>query len=178
MAIELEHCPVPWDTSPSQSSVTLTHTETGEAPICSVTLLGNYLLDGPTLADCFVRIDFDQAWVTRTGWHPDNQRVTDLPGFSVSNESEFEPANYLNWRETSWRLTGLCPDPGFLVATHCDWNSASLWEGPDWKHFIVDGLDGFVEIFATGASWRLWHFAPGQDLTMIEQTAVFADGQI
>ena len=58
------------------------------------------------------------------------------------------------------------PDPGFYFSTDSEWLEAERhsWatrqrgapRPEDAVHFLLDGRDGYVEILASGFTWRAW----------------------
>ena len=94
------------------------------------------------------------------------------PGFSESQV--IETAAY-DWSEVSarllpgersheniervvsaWRETGVCPNPRMYEVVFSSWLSQlGLDEGKKWKHFLIAGSDGYIEIVAQGWKWLL-----------------------
>ena len=127
MPVILKACRVPWDISPS-GALTLTHTETDVSPECSVVFGGGRLGEDGRI-DIRIEISFEHAWFARCGPKRDNDDITSI-GYEVTGAYDGPSLSYLDWRRTRWRQTGLCPDPGFFVATRSDWQEtvhASGW---------------------------------------------------
>jgi hypothetical protein len=149
----LTHCQVPWAISPTRSGVTLTHQETDVAPNCLATVgVGSLTPNNKT--DCgLVEICFESCYFARTGPKSDNADIECI-GYQVTPRYEGS-ADYLEWRASTWRKTGYCPDPGFYIATQSPWlDSIRMPYRKDAKHYVIEGRDGYVEVIATGYRWR------------------------
>ena len=70
---------------------------------------------------------------------------------------------HLDWLRREWKAPGLCPRPGFYVATESEWLSSL----PDTRqegchHYVVVGRDGYVELIAARFRWREWLWTGGR----------------
>ena len=95
-------------------------------------------------------------------------RTRPLGGGGVDTIYPVEPSyggdmnGYLDWLRREWKATGLCPSPGFYVATESEWLSSL----PDAHyershHYVVVGRDGYVELIAERFRWREWLWTAG-----------------
>jgi len=69
----------------------------------------------------------------------------------------------LDWLRREWNAKGLCPNPGFYVATESEWLSTfpdADQEGR--QHYVVVGRDGYVELIAERFRWREWMWTDGR----------------
>src|SRR4051794_3063736 len=116
----LKPCRVPWAISPSTSGVTLTHHETDIEPECIVVLGGGRLQKDDRTDDRRIEIAFRDCYYARTAPHPDTGGIEVL-SYRVIQERPDPAAHYIAWRHDRWRATGVCPNPGFFVATQSNW---------------------------------------------------------
>jgi hypothetical protein len=155
-------CRVPWAISPSTSGLTLRHSESDTQPECTVTLgAGRLRADGRT-DDRRIEIVFELSYYARVGPHSDTEGVEAL-GYSIVFPFEYDPADYLERRAHMWREAGYCPDPRFYVAQQSAWLAAL----PDFRHggfrhYVIDGRDGYVELIARRYRWREWLWNEGE----------------
>jgi hypothetical protein len=55
-----------------------------------------------------------------------------------------------------WLASGTCPNPGMYEVQFSPWlASLGLASQPKWKHYLLLGSDGYVEIIAQGWEWKL-----------------------
>jgi hypothetical protein len=157
----LTPCRVPWAISPSMSGVTITHTETDVEPECTVVFgAGRFGEDGSTDSRR-VEIVFKLCYYARVGPHSDSEGVDSL-GYMLDPRIMCAASDYLGWRERRWRETGNCPDPGFFVAKQSAWLvSLPDFFRRDFRHYVVDGRDGYVEVIARQFKWREWPWTEG-----------------
>ena len=136
------------------SAVTLTQVETDTEPECSIVLGGGRMSDEGLLDSRRIEIDFKMCH---------HARSLPLGGGGVDAIYPVEPSyegdtnGYLDWLRREWKATGLCPRPGFYVATESEWLSSL----PDTRqegchHYVVVGRDGYVELIAARFRWREW----------------------
>jgi hypothetical protein len=151
----LTPCLVPWAISPSGSGVTLTHSESDVEPECTVVFVAGRLGQDDRTDIRHVEIVFNQCYHARVGPHSDSEGVEAL-GY-VIDPPRPSAEDYLNWRVRHWRETGSCPDSGFYVAKRSAWlESLPNFFRPDFRHYVVDGRDGYVELIAREFKWREW----------------------
>ena len=150
----LTPCRVPWMVGPSTSALRLTHMETDTEPRCSVVLGGGRMSEEGQLDNRRIEIDFELCHHTRT---------LPLGGGGVSAIYPVEPdyegdmSGYLDWLRGQWKATGLCPRPGFYVATESEWLSSLEAPGSVTCHqYVVVGRDGYIELIADRYRWREW----------------------
>jgi len=157
----LTPCHVPWAISPSTSGVTLMHGESDVEPECVVAFgAGRLRADGRTDSRRVV-VAFERCYYARVGPHSDTESVETI-GYAIDRPIECEPARYLDWRARRWRETGRCPDPGFYVAKQSAWLEGLPGHfRPDFKQYVVDGRDGYVELIARRFRWREWLWDDG-----------------
>ena len=154
MTTTLRNCEVPWSISPSSSGVTLIHEETDVEPLCRVVLgAGRLNSDGRTDLRR-IEIVFELAYFTRTTPHSDYHGPSEY-GFDVVDEYQGNQHN--EWRKQQWLETGICPDSGFYVADSSDWlESVPKFCKREFKHYLLDGRDGHVELLASKYRWAEW----------------------
>src|SRR3954453_15224816 len=111
----LTPCRVPWAISPTTSGLTLTHTETDVAPECTVVLGGGRLQADGRTDDRRIELAFDRCYFARIGPHCDTEGIEAI-GYEMVGKYEGSMDDYLTWRASHWRATGLCPNSGFYVA--------------------------------------------------------------
>jgi hypothetical protein len=159
------------------SGVTLVHSESDVEPACSVVLAGGRLCDDDLVDLRRIELTFKFAYYARLGWHDDNEDIRAV-GYSVEGgEETFEgaPADYVRWSARRWREQGHCPESGFYVATRSDWLGSVQrhFSHIPLRHYVIDGRDGYVEVLASGFSWREWIWNDGsRDLLVDPADAV------
>jgi hypothetical protein len=62
-----------------------------------------------------------------------------------------ELADWLARYDEAWRLTTFCPNPYFYEIEQSPW-AASY--GTDTRHYLVAGVDSYVEVVCKGFDWR------------------------
>ncbi|HEV2296585.1 MAG TPA: hypothetical protein VGR35_22265 [Tepidisphaeraceae bacterium] len=100
-----------------------------------------------------MEIVFDACYHARLGPHDDSE------GVEVLRYTVDPPApgggDYLDWLARRWREVGICPRSGFWVAKRSAWMDVLPdFFRRDFRHFIVDGRDGYVELIARRFAWR------------------------
>jgi hypothetical protein len=173
----LKPCRVPWSISPTMSGVTLTHCETDVAPECSVVFGAGRLQDNDRTDSRRVELVFEACYYARIGPHSDTEGIEAI-GYEVVDPFEFDASDYLSLRSRLWRASGLCPDSGFYVALHSEW-LAGL---PDYfresfRHYVVDGRDGYVELIARRFKWREWLWDEGERESAPSNGPVVGEGE-
>jgi hypothetical protein len=154
-------CRVPWSVSPSMSGVTLFHSETDVEPECSVVFGGGRLQVNGRTDSRRIEITFKLCFYSRTGPHSDSEGVEAI-GYSVAEGFAGDMRDYLEWRRNKWQKDGVCPTPGFYVARESEWlQSLPEFFQKDFRHYVVDGRDGYVELIAQSFKWREWLWAEG-----------------
>src|SRR5262249_41025273 len=101
--------------------------------------------------------------------HRDDESLLDLTGYDIvprRREGDVPLLDAIEAEEAEWLRTGVCQDPGFYFCTDSAWlrSERDSWayrqrghyRPEDAVHFLLNGRDGFVEILASGFSWRLW----------------------
>ena len=59
-------------------------------------------------------------------------------------------------RRKQWLKTGISPNPGMYEVKDSPWlASTGLAAQAQWKHYLLTGCDGGVEVLAQGWEWRL-----------------------
>lgn len=161
MRVILRSIGVPWAISPSTSGVTLTHAETDMAPECTVVLGANRLSANGKLESCRVDIAFHLSYYAKVGRHEDSESIEAI-GYKVIDAYDGDAESYIDWRQRTWQLTGKCPDPGFYVAEHSEWiETLPTSFRQDFRHYVIDGRDGYVELIAKSFSWKAWRWSTG-----------------
>jgi hypothetical protein len=155
VATILKPCRMPWAVSPSTSGLTLTHCETDVSPECTIVFGAGRMRPGGGTDDRRVELAFEHAAWTRTGPKDDNSGI-ESAGFEVPGAYSGPMEGYLDWRRRIWLETGICPDSGFYVATKSEWTASLNPEGSLFRHYVLSGRDGYVEILAIRFAWREW----------------------
>lgn len=152
----LTPCQVPWAISPTTSGVTLTHSESDVEPECSVVLGAGRLTDDDRTDDRRIEITFNFCCFARVGPHSDDVGIEAI-GYRIEPTYDGEMKEYLCWRSRQWRSSGTCPDSGFYVAQQSIWlASLPKFFQSDFRHYVIDGRDGYVELIARRYRWREW----------------------
>jgi hypothetical protein len=126
-----------------------------------VVLGGGRLCEDGCTDDRRIEITFKLCYYARVGPHEDTQGIEAI-GYEVVGELQDEARDYLDWRETEWRTTGLCPDSGFYVARESAWlRSLPVRFKANYRHYVLDGRDGYVEVIAKSFRWREWLWVEG-----------------
>jgi hypothetical protein len=99
--------------------------------------------------------------------HRDDEELLDVTGYDIVPRRRDNGFDTYQDEQDEWLRTGLCPDPGFYFSANTTWLET---ERPSWTarqrghprpdeviHFLLDGRDGYIEIFAVGFTWRAWH---------------------
>ena len=59
--------------------------------------------------------------------------------------------------ESALASSAFCPNSGFYVAKTSAWlSNLTPSVHKDFRHYVVDGRDGYVELIADRYSWREW----------------------
>jgi len=154
----LTPCPVPWAVSPSMSGVTLSHGESDTRPECTVVFGAGRLQEDGRTDSRRVEIAFEECYYARVGPHSDREGVEAL-GYAIDPHITCMDADH----DRRWRETGCCPDPGFYVARESGWlESLPDFYRRGFRHYVVDGRDGYVELIARQYRWREWLWTSGQ----------------
>ena len=142
--------------------VTLLHSESDVEPECTV-VFGAGRLGADSRTDSRrVEIVFKLCYFARIGPHSDTEGVEVL-GYTIDPAIACTAADYLGWRVRHWRETGNCPNSGFYVAKQSAWlRSLPDYYRQDFRHYVVDGRDGYVELIARQFKWREWVWTEGQ----------------
>ena len=154
----LTPCRVPWRISPSTSGVTLRHSESDVEPECSVVFGAGRQRDDDRTDSRRVEITFERCYYARVGPHSDSESVEAL-GYVIEMPDD-RPRDVWDAHQQylrRWRETGLCPGPGFYIAKQSEW-LVTLPDHfqQDFRHYVVDGRDGYVELIARCYKWREW----------------------
>ncbi len=154
-------CRVPWSISRSMSGVTLTHGESDVEPDCLV-VFGGGRINGDGLVDMRrIELTFRMCYFARLSPHEDTEGIEAI-GYRMEPAYEGRMGDYLKWRSHKWTMTGLCPDSGFYFAAKSAWlASLPAFFHTNFRHYVVDGRDGYVELIASGFKWREWLWSDG-----------------
>ena len=161
MKTVLTPCRVPWSISPTTSGLTLTHVETDVLPECTIVLGGGRLQADDRTDDRRIELVFDGCYFARVGPHSDMEGIESI-GYEIVPMTKDKGVDYLRWRQAHWRASGICPDSGFYVALSSLWSSslpATYHDG--FRHYVVDGRDGYVEVIARRFRWQEWKWLGG-----------------
>jgi hypothetical protein len=138
------------------SGVTLTHSESDVEPKCTVVFGGGRLIENGRVDSRRIEIEFSQCYHARLGPHDDSVSIEAI-GYKIDPTYDGEIGDYHEWRIREWNATGHCPDSGFYVATKSAWLlSLPDFFQTDFRHYVIDGRDGYVELIAGRFTWREW----------------------
>ena len=161
MKTVLVPCRVPWMISQSMSGVTLTHCETSVEPECFVVLGGGGIRPDGVRDNRRIEVTFKLCYYARVGHHYDTGSVESL-GYEFVGGFDTEWRDFSRFRD-EWLRRGDCPDSGFYVAQESAWLSelpSDFREG--YRHYVIDGRDGYVELVAQSFAWREWMWGRGE----------------
>jgi hypothetical protein len=159
------------------SGVTLSHSESDVEPECTVVFGAGRLREDGRTDDRRVEINFELCYYARLGPHSDSEGV-EAVGYAVVPPIECDPADYLGWRIQRWRETGHCPDPGLYVAVKSAWLAVlPNFFRRGFRHYVVDGRDGYVELIARRYRWREWHWHTGERESAPAMGPVVGEGE-
>lgn len=170
-------CRVPWAISPSMSGLTLRHHESGSEPECTVVLGAGRLQDDGRTDVRRVEIAFELCYYARGGCHSDAEGV-EAVGCTATSPIECDPVDYPERRAQLWRDAGYCPDPGFYVAQQSVWLAGIpnlLQRG--FRHYVVDGRDGYIELIARRYRWREWLWREGERESASMKGPIVGEGE-
>lgn len=120
----------------------------------------------------WVRLDFELAGLARSRPHRDDEDLRDVTGYDIIPMRGYDGTSE-SWavRQAEWLRTGWCPDPRVYHSRDTAWlaDERDGWAyrqrtdqaAADAVHFIVNGLDGFVEVMAAGFAWTTYQLTPG-----------------
>jgi hypothetical protein len=138
---------------------------------------GGRLQDDCRTDDRRIEIAFKHCYYTRTGHHSDTEGV-EAVGYEVAGGFGGDMRNYLSWRCDVWRRDGLCPDSGFYVAQESSWlPKLPGYFQQGYRHYVVDGRDGYVELIAKSFAWREWLWGGGQREDVVLRGLVVGQGE-
>ena len=170
----LTPCPVPWMVSPSTGAVTLNHMETDTEPECTIVFGGGRMSEEGQLDSRRIEIDFEMCHHART--RPLNGGVDTIYPVEPTYDGHYE--GYLDWLRREWKATGLCPSPGFYVATESEWLSSLPDANQErCRHYVVVGRDGYVELIAERFRWQEWLWTDGRRDDMPERGSAVESGE-
>ena len=157
----LTTCRVPWTISPTTSGVTLIHSESDVEPECTVVLGGGRLVDADGYDSRRIEIKFLECYYARVGHHRDTETVEAI-GYEIADSYSGDMNNYIDWLNKIWSETGNCPDSGFYFAQQSDWlSSLPSYFQQNFRHYVIDGRDGYVELVAKEYTRREWIWSDG-----------------
>lgn len=161
MATVLKPIPVPWMVSATMCGLTLTHREPDVWPECSVVFGADRRGDDGRKEICRVAIEFSACYFVRTAPKKDDDSI-ESSGFSLVRDFRGDIYDYLGWLDATWRATGNCPSSGFYVATHSEWlETFSDRYRRETRHYVIAGRDSYIELIATGFTWKVWPWPSG-----------------
>lgn len=153
------------------------HSESDTEPACTVILGGGRLTVDNRTDSRRIDVTFKMCYHDRVGPHHDNESVESI-GYEIVDSFSGEMNSYLDWRSKTWRESGHCPDSGFYIAEESEW----LPELPDFfqqgfRHYVLDGRDGYVELVATQFAWQEWMWSTGHRDDAPSKGPVVGSGQ-
>jgi hypothetical protein len=117
----------------------------------------------------WAKLDFHGAAFASAKPHRDDETLEIVTGYDIvprANRSGLPMLDALDAEETEWIRTGICSDPWLYYSTDSAWllSERDAWAhrqrgrygAGDAVHFLLDGRDGYLEILATGFTWRAW----------------------
>jgi hypothetical protein len=161
-------CSLPWRIW--TWGLSLVHSDTDVSPECSVEFGTNVARRIKSAHESYwAKVEFQGAAFASAKPHRDDETLETVTGYDIvprSTRSDLPMLDALEAEEAEWIRTGVCPDPWFYYSTDSAWlrSERGAWahrqRGPygpeDAVHFLLDGRDGYIEILATGFSWRAW----------------------
>lgn len=157
----LTPCRVPWAISPSMSGVTLTHSESDVEPECTVVFGGGRLNADHRIDSRRIEITFKMCYHARLGPHADLETIEAI-GYLINPAYDGDINDYSERCHRTWFATGNCPDSGFYYAKESAWLATlPTFFQRDFRHYVVDGRDGYVELIAQQFAWREWLWSSG-----------------
>jgi hypothetical protein len=163
-------CTLPWSIWPW--GLTLTHSDSDELPECSVEF--GAMIVRPTFPyeELWVRVDFAHAAFASTKPHRDDEDLVDVSAYHIVPKRRAGGYAGFQRNQAEWLRAGTCPDPSFYFSADSRWlqSERHSWAArqrmsrrpEDAVHFLLDGRDGYIEILASGFSWRAWR--PGRPM--------------
>jgi hypothetical protein len=120
----------------------------------------------------WVRVDFELAAFASTKPHRDDEDLLEVTGYDIVPKRRAGGYDGVQRDQAEWLRTGICPDPSFYFSADSRWLQTERlsWAArqrtslrpEDAVHFLLNGRDGYIEILASGFSWRAWR--PGRPL--------------
>jgi hypothetical protein len=158
-------CTLPWTIWPW--GIKLTHSDSDMLPECSLEF--GVMIVRPTRPyhALWVKVEFELAAFASAKPHRDDEQLADVSGYDIVPRRRDDNSGGRQYRDDAeWLRTGVCPDPSFYFSTDSKWLEAERqsWSErqrtgrppEDAVHFLLDGRDGYVEILASGFTWRAW----------------------
>src|SRR5579859_5986102 len=136
------------------SAVTLRHMQTDVAPECTVVFGGRRLQDTENVDSRRIELTFSECRFTRVAPKDDNSGI-DAVGFEVISPFSAIQDPWERDRQ-EWQRSGYWPDSGLYVAVTSAWLSNLPEYQSRYKHYVVSGRNGYVELIAQDYSWREW----------------------
>lgn len=159
------------------SGITLLHGESDTKPECTVVFGAGRLREDGLTDSRRVEITFESCYFARVGPHSDTEGI-EAVGYILAPPVTSAPEDYDEWRVGQWRQTGYCPDPGFYVARQSAWlESLPDPYRRDFRHYVVDGRDGYVELIAQQFRWREWLWTNGHREQVPARQPVVGEGE-
>jgi hypothetical protein len=126
-------------------------------PECTVVFGGGRLQDTGLIDDRRIELTFSGCWFARVAPKDDNEGI-DAVGFEVVSPFSAIQDTWerLRQEQQEWQRSGYCPDSGFYVAVTSAWLSDLPEYQSRFKHYVVSGRDGYVELIAQNYAWREW----------------------
>ena len=184
MTTILKPCSVPWTISPSMGGVTLHHVQEDE-PECSVILGGSRLTKDDAYDQRRIELLFAEVSYARVGSHSDDENIEAI-GYKIDRKSngydgpDDELAHY-NWSHQYWKSNDICLHSGFYYAEKSDWLSnlknRDAYLQNDYRHYVIDDRDGYIELLAKGYSWREWIWTFGHREDVVKNSNIVASGK-
>jgi hypothetical protein len=188
MTTILKPCSVPWTIFASGGGLTLSHTQEDE-PECSLVFGGGRLLEGNKeglIDNRRIELIFDEVLYARVGPHPDNKNIETI-GYKIDRfgngyDGPDNDLEHYYWCEKHWRSEGICLHSGFYYASTSDWLSSvekhdHYIQKNAYKHYVMDDRDGYVELLATGYSWKEWTWTSGHREDVVKNSNIVASGK-
>jgi hypothetical protein len=156
-------CTLPWRIWPW--GITLSHSDSDITPECSVEFGAMFVRPTLRYEELWTKVLFEEAAFASASPHRDDESVIDVSNYDIVPRRDDRPGRW-ELKKSEWLQTGTCPDPRFYYSTDSTWlaNERSSWASrqrtsrrpEEAVHFLLDGRDGYVEILASGFSWRAW----------------------
>jgi hypothetical protein len=140
------------------SGLTLIHSEDDE-PRCSVVVGGGRMTDTGRIDSRRIELTFHECESSKFLLLGDREEL-DSKGYVLRSAARnVEMSRYLKWFPAEWQSSGTCPESGLWVAVSSP--ELNLLQPRGRSVYVIAGRNGYVQLVATGFSWREWIWEAG-----------------